>query len=176
MRTVLRIATTVSLAVVPALMLVGCQPAEEPEAAATPAPTDEELLHQLASDFESAWGQGDAAAIAAFWTEDGDTLNERGHHQGRAAVEQTYREGFETIYEGTSVDIEMTSVRFLQPDVAVADGTYEITDATVPEGEEVPPLKGLWMNVNVKVGEKWHIACSRPMIPVEPPATTSTES
>jgi uncharacterized protein (TIGR02246 family) len=169
MRTVLRIATTVSLAVVPALMLMGCQPAAEPEAAATPAPTDEELLQQLAADFEAAWGQADAAAIAAFGTEDGDILNERGHHQGRAAVEETYRDGFETIYKGTSIDIEITSVRFLQPDVAVADGTYEVTGATVPEGEEAPTLKGLWMNVNVKVDEKWYISCSRPMVPVEAP-------
>ena len=169
MRTVLRIALTVSVAVVPALVLVGCQPAAEPEAAATPAPTDEELLQQLASDFETAWGQGDAAAVAAFWTEDGDTMNENGHFQGRSAVEENYRQGFETIYKGTSIAIEVTSVRFLQPDVAVVDGTYEVTGATGPEGEELPAIKGLWMNVNVKEGGKWYIACSRPMIPIEAP-------
>ena len=172
MRIVLRIAMTFAVAAVPAFCLVGCQPAAEPEPAATPAPTDEELLHQLASGFETAWGQGDAAAVAAFWTEDGDTLNENGHFQGRSAVEENYRQGFETIYKGTSIDIEMTSVRFLQPGVAVADGTYEVTGATGPEGEELPAVKGLWMNVNVKVGGKWHISCSRPMVPVEAPGTT----
>jgi uncharacterized protein (TIGR02246 family) len=160
---------TVSLAAVPALVLVGCQPAEEPEPAAAPAPTDEELLHQLASDFEVAWGQGDAAAIAAFWTEDGDTVDENGHFQGRSAVEDNYRQGFETIYKGTSIAIEMTSVRFLRPDVAVADGTYTITGATGPEGEELPAINGLWMNVNVKADDKWYIGSSRPMVPVEAP-------
>jgi uncharacterized protein (TIGR02246 family) len=169
MRTVLQTALTVSLAVVAALALVGCQPAEEPEAAATPAPTDEELLNQLAADFETAWGQGDAAALAALWTEDGDTVTADGHFQGRSAVEEYYRNGFETALKGTSIEVETTSVRFLQSGVAVADGTYEITGATPPEGEQLPALKGLWMNVNVKVGDEWRIACSRPMVPVEPP-------
>jgi uncharacterized protein (TIGR02246 family) len=169
MRTVLRIAITVSLAVAPALVFVACQPAEEPEAAATPAPTDEELLQQLASDFEAAWGQGDAAALAALWTEDGDTVTGDGHFQGRSAVEEYYRGGFESVFKGTTIDIETTSFRFIQPDVAVADGTYEISGATAPEGEELPVLKGLWTNVNVKVDGKWSIACSRPMVPLEAP-------
>jgi uncharacterized protein (TIGR02246 family) len=169
MRTVLQTALTVSLALVPALALVGCQAAEEPEAAATPAPTDEELLQQLASDFETAWGQGDAAALAALWTEDGDTLTGDGHFQGRSAIEEYYRKAFETAFKGTSVEIETTSVRFLQPGVAVVDGTYEVIGATLPEGEELPTLKGLWMNVDVKAGDEWRIACSRPMVPVEPP-------
>ena len=131
--------------------------------------SDEELLHQLTSDFEAAWDLGDATAIAAFWSEDGDTVNENGHFQGRSAVEDSYRQGFETIYKGTSIAIEMTSVRFLRPDVAVADGTYTVTGATGPEGEELPAINGLWMNVNVKTGGKWYIDCSRPMVPVEAP-------
>ena len=64
----------------------------------------------------------------------------------------------------------MTSVRFLQPDVAVADGTYVITGAKGPGGEDLPAIEGLWSNVNVKAGGQWLIACSRPMLPVERPA------
>jgi uncharacterized protein (TIGR02246 family) len=169
MRTVLRIAIAVFLALVPAFVLVGCQPAEEPEPAAATAPTDEELLDQLTSDFEAAWDLGDATAIAAFWTEDGDTVNENGHFQGRAAVEDNYRQGFETIYKGTSITIETTSIRFLQPDVAVADGTYAITGAVGPEGEALPAIKGLWMGVDVKMNGKWFISSLRPMVPVEAP-------
>lgn len=168
MRTVLRIALMVSLAVVPAFVLVGCQAAEEPEPAAPP-PTDEELLHQVASDYEAAWAEGDAAAIAALFTEDGDVVNDNGHFQGRSAVEENLRQGFETIYQGTSIAIESTSVRFLRPDVALVDGTYEITGAMSPEGEELPAIKGLWMGVDVKVDGKWHISSLRPMTPVEAP-------
>jgi uncharacterized protein (TIGR02246 family) len=167
MRNALWAAAILALAV-PALSLVGCQPVGEPETAAPAAePTDEELLHQLAADFEKAWGAADATAVAALWTEDGDSLSQTGHHKGRAAVEESYRQSFEGPFKGTTVDIEMTSVRFLQPDLAIADGTYVVSGA---EGVDVPGGNGQWTNVNMKVGDQWLIACSRPMIPQEAPA------
>lgn len=172
MRTVLRITMTTALAAT-AFSGVACQQAPEPapEAAAAPAaPSDEDLLHTLAKDWVAAWNAGDAAALSGFWTETGDSLNADGHFQGRAAIQENYTQGFGGPYAGTMVAVEMTSVRFLQPDVAVADGTYVITGAKGPGGEEMPALEGLWTNVNVKVGEQWLIASSRPMIAVEKPA------
>jgi uncharacterized protein (TIGR02246 family) len=157
---------------VPALVLVGCQPAGEPETAAPAAetgPTDEEQLRQLAADFETAWGEADAAAIAALWTEDGDSVNPTGHHKGRAAVEEAYRQGFAGPYKDTTIDVEMTSVRLLQPDLAIADGTYKISPIEGAEGADIFAANGLWTDVNVKVGDQWRIACSRPMVPVEAP-------
>lgn len=168
MRNALWAAAILALAV-PALSLVACQPAGEPETAAPAAdtgPTDEELLHQLAADFVTAWNAADATAVAALWTEDGDTLNQTGHHKGRAAVEESYRQSFEGPFKGTTVAVETTSVRFLQPDVAIADGTYAISG--FPEGVDVPGA-GLWTNVNLKVDGQWLIACSRPMVPQEAP-------
>lgn len=165
MRSALWGAAILALAV-PALVLVGCQPAGEPETAVPAGPTDEELLHQLAADFEKAWGEADATAVATYWTEDGDYLTQTGHHKGRAAVEEAYRQFFEGPFKDTTVDIETTSFRFLQPDVVVADGTYAVSG---PEGAEVPGGNGLWTNVNVKVGDQWLIASSRPMVPQEAP-------
>ena len=58
----------------------------------------------------------------------------------------------------------------LTPDHVYADdGTYTVTGATGPEGEELPAIDGLWMNVNVKADGRWYISSSRPMIPVEAP-------
>ena len=131
------------------------------------------MLHQLAAEFAATWGKGDAAELAGYWTEDGDTVTADGHFEGRAAIEEYYREGFGGPYAGTSIAIEMTSVRFLQPDLAVADGTYAVTGAKGPGGEELPALEGLWMNVNVKVDGRWLIASGRTMVPVEPPGEDS---
>jgi uncharacterized protein (TIGR02246 family) len=156
-----------------ALPGLGCQQAPEPEpeaAAPAPAPSDEELLHQLAADFAATWARGDAAELAGYWTETGDTVTADGHFQGRAAIQEYYTEGFAGPVEGTSVTIQMTSVRFLQPEVAVADGTYTLTGGKGPDGADLPATEGLWTNVNVKVGERWLIACSRPMVPVARPA------
>ena len=174
MRIVGRITMLLFLAV--ALAGVGCQQAPEPEPeaaapAAPAAPSDEDQLHQLAADWAATWGKGDAAELAGYWTEDGDTLTADGHFQGRAAIQDYYSQGFEGPNAGTSIAIKMTGVRFLQPDVAVADGTYVITGAKGPGGEDLPAVEGLWSNVNVKAGGQWLIACSRPMRPVERPAT-----
>ena len=172
MRTVLRITMMVCLAAT--LPGMGCQQAPEPEPeAAAPvaaAPSDEELLHQLAADFAATWDKGDAAEMAGYWTETGDTVTADGHFQGRAAIQEYYNQGFGGPYAGTSIVIKMTSVRFLQPDVAVADGTYVITGAKGPDGGDLPAVDGLWSNVSVKAGDQWLIACSRPMVPIERPA------
>jgi uncharacterized protein (TIGR02246 family) len=166
---------TIVLLLAAALSGVGCQQAPEPEpeaaAAATPAaPSDEDLLHELAADFAATWDKADAAELSSYWTETGDTLTADGHFEGRAAIQDYYSQGFAGPYAGTGIAIEMTSVRFLQPDVAVADGTYVITGAKGPGGEDLPAIEGLWFNVNVKAGGQWLIASSRPMLAVERPA------
>jgi len=170
MRTVLQATLMVAL-VATAFAGVACQqaPVPEPETEAAAAPTDEELLHELAAGFAETWNRGDAAGLSGFWTEDGDTWNADGHFEGRPAIQEYYTQAFAGPYAGTSIAIETTGVRFLKPDVAVADGTYVVTGATGPDGEEMPALEGLWSNVNVKVGGEWRIATSRPMVPVERP-------
>jgi uncharacterized protein (TIGR02246 family) len=170
MRTVLQATLMVAL-VATAFAGVACQqaPAPEPETEAVAAPTDEELLNELAADFADTWGRGDAAGLSGFWTEEGDTLTAEGHFEGRAAVRDYYTQAFAGPYSGTSIAIQTTNVRFLKPDLAVADGTYVVTGAKGPDGEDLPAFEGQWSNVNVKVGGKWLIASSRPMVPVERP-------
>lgn len=172
MRIVVRIALMVAVAAV-GFAGLACQQAPEPapETAAAPvAPSDEDLLHQLAAAWVASWNAGDAAGLSGFWAEGGDTLSADGHFTGRAAIQEYYTQGFGGPYAGTSIAVSMTSARFLQPDVAVADGTYVITGAKGPGGEEMPAIEGQWTNVNVKVGDQWLIASSRPMIAVEKPA------
>ena len=106
-------------------LAVACQPSGEPEAeeavpAAEPAMSDEDLIRQVAGDFATAWG--DAEAIGELFAADGDSLSLDGQlYSGRDQVEQRYADLFEGIYSGTTVALTTTSIRFLQPDVAVVD-------------------------------------------------------
>lgn len=172
MRIVLRIVMMVSLGAT-AFVGVACQTAPPPEPESAAAPTDEELLSAMLSDFQTAWAQNDPTAVAALFTEDGDSLTTQGHSQGRAAVEDGYRQSFEGPFKGTTIAVQTTSVRLLQSDVAVTDGTYEISGIKGPEGEDLPSTKGLWTGVNVKTADGWRIGCSRPMIPIPPPDASS---
>ena len=168
MQTVLRIAMMLSLAAA-GFLGVACQPAPPPEPESAAAPTAEDELRALTSEFEAAWAAGDAGAVAALFTEDGDSLTAQGYSQGRAAVEDGYRQNFEGPFMGTTIAIETTSVRLLRPDVAVSDGTYEISGFEGPDGEDLPPSVGLWTAVDVKTADGWRLACSRPMVPVPMP-------
>ena len=168
MRTALRIGLFVTV-VAAAFIGVACQPAPPPEPETAVEPTDEELLGALISDFQAAWAQNDAAAVAAAFTEEGDILTAQGHAKGRAAVEERYNQVFAGPFKGTTIAVEMTSARLLQPDVAVTDGTYEISGLKSPDGEDLPLTQGLWTIVNVKTADGWRIGCSRPMIPLPMP-------
>jgi uncharacterized protein (TIGR02246 family) len=166
MRTVLHIAMMVSLV---AFAGVACQTAPPPEPETAPAPTNEELLGALLGDFQGAWAQGDAAAVGALFAEDGDILTVRGHSRGRAEVEEGYRQLFEGPFKGTAIATQTTSVRLIQPDVALTDGTYEISGLKGADGADLPPVQGLFTGVNVNTADGWRMGCSRPMIPISPP-------
>ena len=179
MRTFTVFAATVILALSTAF-LVACQPEEEaavdttPAAeTAAPAMSDEAMIQKFAEDFATAWNAGDAQAVASFWTLDGDSIGPEGRvASGREEVQSRYAEVFEGMYKGTSISITTTSVRFIQSDVAVVDGSYEITGMKDAEGNDMPAIKGIYTNISVKEGEQWLITCSRPMIPVKPSGTT----
>lgn len=162
---------------VSSFLLVGCQPAGEPEAetpaAETPAMSDEDAIRQIADEFVAAWSAGDAPAIGESFAVDGDSLSPDGElFSGRDQVVNRYAELFEGMYKDTTLTLTTTSIRFLQPDVAVVDGSYEIDGMKDAEGNDLPTIKGIYMNVSVKEGERWLIQCSRPMIPVQAPGTT----
>ncbi|MFQ5792179.1 MAG: YybH family protein [Acidobacteriota bacterium] len=181
MRALWILAMVLSLAA-PAFLLPGCQPGEEPVAEEAPPEepspaadmaAEEEAIQQAADAFTAAWNNGDAKAIAELFAPDGDSVSPEGElATGREEVEKRYAEDFSETYKGTTISITTTSIRFLEPDVALVDGSYEIAGMKGPEGEEMPVVKGLYLNVCMKEGGQWLIVSLRPMIPVKAPGTT----
>jgi uncharacterized protein (TIGR02246 family) len=161
-----------------AFLVVGCQPEPEPEETpvaetAAPAMTDEEMVHKMVEEFTAAWNQGDANAIAAFWTEDGDMVAPNGDFvKGRASLESYYRDYFEGAYQGTTISIEPANIRLLEPDVMMVDGSYEVAGMKDAEGNDMPIIKGMYMHVSVKQGDVWRMISHRPFVPIEAPGTT----
>lgn len=156
-------------------LLAGCQPAaEEPSEAEAPAAeeavSDEDLLDAQTEAFEAAWGQGDAAALAALFTDNGSTVGPDGaHFEGREAVQGRYEDLLGGMYRGTTVSIETTSMTFPSPDVAFIHGSYTIHGLTDQDGEAME-VDGTFMNVAVKQNGEWKIHSSRPMVPIPAPS------
>lgn len=156
------------------LAFAGCQPAAPPpeETTETAPMSDEDMIRALTDQFEQAIGRADVKAIGAMFVEDGDVVDQAGAmHHGRAAIEGRWQSLFDGAYKGAQANLEVTSVRFVRPEIAVIDGTYELTGMKSAEGQDLPAVKGLFTNVSAKQNGHWMLHCSRPMLPMKAPGT-----
>lgn len=106
----------------------------------------------MAESWEATYNTGDAAAIAAYYAEDGMRMPP--NHpavQGREAIEAHTKEGMET---GIAKVRLATDEIKTSGDMGYARGTYVIID---PEGNEVD--NGKWVQVGKKVDGKWYAHC-----------------
>jgi uncharacterized protein (TIGR02246 family) len=145
-----------SLVAVLALGLVigiGKMPAksDEPNAEEKPAPGK----GKRAKEFIAAFEREDAAAVAAFWTPEGEYVDEDGNvTKGREALEKLYKEVFST-RKHPKLHVEVTSHREITSDVALEKGFTEVTD------ESGPPVSAAFSAVLVKKDGEWYFESVR---------------
>jgi uncharacterized protein (TIGR02246 family) len=112
--------------------------AAEPSATPSPEPTGSpqvansssseiRSVTQLDEDYEAAYNRGDANAVAAFYTDDAEYVDEGGNVvSGRRDIEKLLVEEF-TTNPGAQLKINVESIRLLSPDVLVEKGIATIT-------------------------------------------------
>lgn len=123
---------------------------------------DETAIRAVVSKYVDARRQSDARAIEALFTADADQLVSSGE----------WRKGREAVVSGTLASSQNTggtrtitveSIRFVAPDVAVADGRYEI--AGLAGGQ----TRRMWTTfVFNRSPSGWRIAAIRNMLPAAP--------
>jgi uncharacterized protein (TIGR02246 family) len=124
---------------------------------------EEENLRKRAEAFVAAFNKGDAKGVAAFFTPDGDVVDQEGHHlKGRKAIEEGYQKFFSQA-KGAKLFITITSVRFPKPDLALEDG---VTEVVPPDGGA--PSSARYSIVYVKQDGQWYIESVREAIAVPP--------
>ncbi|MBN8467505.1 SgcJ/EcaC family oxidoreductase [Corallococcus exiguus] len=83
-------------------------------------PTEAAAIRERMQGLYECWNQGDAQAYAACFTEDVDYVAFDGSHiQGRQANAEAHQALFDGALRGSTLDGEVKSVRFLNPDVAL---------------------------------------------------------
>jgi uncharacterized protein (TIGR02246 family) len=83
---------------------------------------DEAAIRKATVDFIKEVEQGDAKAVAASWTEDGEYIGEGGQTiQGRTAIEAAYAKGF-AANKKLKVENTIESIRFPAKDTAIEEG------------------------------------------------------
>lgn len=128
------------------------------------AAQDEAAIKKNAEAFVAAFDKGDAKAVAAFWTEDGDYVDETGRHmKGREEIEKAFA-AFFAENKGLKVQVHTESLRFVTPDVAIEDG---VTSVSEPDGG--PPSRDRYTLVHVKRDGQWRLSSVRDT-PYAPPS------
>jgi uncharacterized protein (TIGR02246 family) len=116
----------------------------------------EKDLLQRANAFAAAFAKGDAQALADFWTPNGEYTDVTGHRlQGREAIAKLFQ-GLFAEHKGLKLRIEVKSLRFVAPDVAIEDG---VTGVMGPDGK--PPTQSRYTIVHVKKEGEWLLASVR---------------
>jgi uncharacterized protein (TIGR02246 family) len=119
--------------------------------------TDElDDLQATAKEFETAFNAQDATAIASQFTENAEAVDEDGNIlEGRDEIAARFEALFKD-YPKARIDVELTSLRKLSPDVAVEDGY-----STTTLDPEEPGSRSPYTVVHVKRDGQWRIASVR---------------
>ena len=129
-------------------------------------PADEAAIRKVTEQFPPAWAKSDAKSLAALYTTDADYVSSTAlTAKGRVEIEKAYVTQFSGVYKGTSLKTATTNVRFLKPDIAITNGTFEVTGIRGPDGRDAPPRMGMSTSVLVKQNGQWLITALRAWVP-----------
>ncbi len=122
------------------------------------AQTKDPALDKLAADWAAAFRKGDAKTLASFYTENAVRMtSDSGTVVGRAAIEKEFAANVAGRWKGANIAIKVGSTQAVGPDIAVNEGTWEVSGATGPDGKPMTQ-KGNYLNTIVKKGGAWMIA------------------
>jgi uncharacterized protein (TIGR02246 family) len=123
---------------------------------------EEVAIRELVQKYVDARENKDARAIEALFTSDADQLVSTGEwRKGRSEVVRGTLASSQR--SGGRRTITISSVRFVAPGVALADGRYEIADLAGGESRR------MWTTlVLIRGSDGWRIAAIRNMLPATP--------
>lgn len=121
---------------------------------------DEEAIRKTSETYARAYDEGDAKAVAAHFTPDAEYIDEKGNlFEGRQAIEEALTDFFAE-NPGNQLDIDIDTIRFVSPSVAIEDGT---TTLSRPEGTATNYSH--YTTTHVKTAGKWLAASVREHAP-----------
>lgn len=135
------------------------QKAAAPTKVATPKPNPEvamDAIRKEVADSVLAFNKKDAKAAAAFWTKEGEFIDDVGRtFLGREAIEKLYEEVFASSPE-VNLQLITESVRLLSDGVAIEDG-----QSILKTSPSASPSVSKYTAVHMKVESRWLLASVR---------------
>jgi uncharacterized protein (TIGR02246 family) len=123
---------------------------------------DERAIINLGNTFVTYWNQRDAEKLSGMWSLNGDIIHPDGTiERGPIAIMTNRAQLFaRREYRMSRHPLRITMVRCLTPDMAVADGKWELRGVVDAAGKPVPPMEGQ-VTLVVKRGGNWLIEAYR---------------
>ncbi|MGE5191322.1 MAG: SgcJ/EcaC family oxidoreductase [Deltaproteobacteria bacterium] len=131
----------------------------ESAAADTRSP-DEEAIRKTAETFARAYEKGDAKAAAHHFTANAEYVDEEGNtFRGREEIEQDFSRFFAD-NPGSKIEIQIESIHFVDPAVAIEEGT-----TTINRRDGSLCARNRYFAVHAKTDGKWLVAAVREQAP-----------
>jgi uncharacterized protein (TIGR02246 family) len=116
---------------------------------------DRKAIQESTRAFVQAFNNGDAKAVAAFWTEQAEFVDDRGTVlRGRPAIEKAYAELFKAEPKAR-IDVRGELIRFPSPNSAIEEGLM-----TLAASGSALPTTTAYRAIHVREGGQWRIAFS----------------
>jgi uncharacterized protein (TIGR02246 family) len=89
---------------------------------------DRQAIQDVVHSFVSAWNRSDAQAVAQLFSRDGTFVSPSGSKaDSRAEIIKLLKKEHEETFKGTTLSMSIGAIQSAKDDVAVVDGTYELS-------------------------------------------------
>ena len=120
---------------------------------------DKEAVKKVVITFQEDFNDGSFKNAATYSTTDWEHINPGGGiDKGRDSVLKTVRAVHQTFLKGVTMRIESMDIRFITPDVAIADVIHKVDNYTTPDGVKHENERHIKTYVVVKKKGKWLLA------------------
>src|SRR5215469_35415 len=132
-------------------------------------------LHSIGKESDEAFLKGDAAAMAALYTEDAVLVNETGPVYGRQAIEKYYAEQFRQVRYSNYNTMYLTSPHPIGSDGNVVWEEGEWSGTFFLQDEDCGPhqVRGYLSSIKVRQGTTWKVCLSTFIISPQRGTTTA---
>src|SRR6266581_7970298 len=138
---------------------------------------DEAAVRALGDTFAKAFIEKNPELRASLFVENGTFVTPVGDYlQGRVAMVKDFGTEAQAVNGSTQATFSNYRIRFIKPDVAVADALLTVHNVNGPDGTIIPAIPINFFFVAVRHGDQWLIQDGRAHFAAAPPSNMTKSS
>jgi uncharacterized protein (TIGR02246 family) len=123
---------------------------------------DEALVRAHVGKLTTTWNSHDMKAFAQLFSDDAQFVNVVGMWwKNRSEIEAAHVASHRTHFKDSTLTSNVATVKWLSPDIVLAQLSWQLTGSKGPNGEPMPARKGLMMLVLTRDRGGWMIRAAQ---------------